>query len=205
MVPQSARKPPGLQPYWSAGWQIGGNVPWSVAWTGEQAFSLRQSEDFPGLVDLVQASNPGQGSPKFAQIHVTRHRLGMAQHYCHVCGKRTPRNDRYIFPVQSGGMVPVGGGHTRYVGNVPPVHLACARRAQALCPHLVGWFANPVAFPSEETRLMPRLDIVDGMEELATTLPRGVKTVFSCFRLYGPRFSHRIEKLRLASPGPETT
>ncbi len=180
------------------GWRIGCNVPWTVGWTGEQHFNLVESRDFPGLVDLVQLDKPGEGTPKFAQMHVGRHRLGMTQHHCHVCGRRTPRNDRYIFPVQSGGIMPViGASDPRYVGNVPPVHLACARRAQQLCPHLIDMYADPVAYPSEASELRPRLDVVEGMEDLAKTLPRGVKIVYSCVRLYGPRFSKQVEKIRL--------
>lgn len=182
------------------GWQIGETVPWTVGWTGEQRFDLQPSTDFPGLVDLLQISRPGQGTPKFAQMHVTRHRLGMARHLCHVCGRPTPRSDRYIFPVQSGGIVPVAGTTPRYVGNVPPVHLACARRAQALCPHLQAMAGEPVAFPAEETSLRPRLDIVEGMEDLARTLPAGLKIVFTCIRLYGPCFSRQVEKLRGSAP-----
>src|SRR4051812_21600275 len=30
-------------------WRIGQNVPWAVAWTGEQAFALRPSEAFAGM------------------------------------------------------------------------------------------------------------------------------------------------------------
>jgi hypothetical protein len=57
-------------------------------------------------------------------------------------------------------------------------------------------FADPVPFPSEETELRPRLDIVEGMEELAKTLPSNLKIIYSCFRLYGPRFTKQAEKLR---------
>ena len=178
------------------GWRIGENVPWSVGWTGEQTFSLKPSRDFPGKVDLVQVENQGEGTPKFAQMHVTRHRLGMTQHLCHVCGRKTLKNDRYIFPVQSGAILPVIGTTDRYVGNVPPVHLACAKKAQRLCPHLVSHFANPVAYPSEENLLKPRMDIVPGMEELAKTLPRNTRIVYGCIRLYGPRFTAQVAKLR---------
>ena len=176
-------------------WRVGDTVPWTVSWTAEQSFSLQDSTDFPGLVDLVQAQKPGQGTPKFAQLNITRQRLGMAAHLCHVCGRRTPRNDRWIFPVASGGLVPAGEAAIRYVGNVPPLHLACARRARLQCPHLSNELAEPVAFPSEETTLRPRLDVVEGLEELAKTLPRGLRIVYSCFRVYGPRFTSRVERL----------
>jgi hypothetical protein len=185
------------------GWQIGRNVPWTVGWSGEQKFSLADSTDFPGLLDLRQVERPGEGTPKFAQMHVTRLRLGMVGHLCHVCGRRTLKGDRYIFPVQSGGIVPVIGSATpRYVGNVPPVHLACARLAQKLCPHLVEHLGEPVPYPSEGSELRPRLDVVEGMEALAKTLPRGAKIVYSCIRLYGPRFSRQVERLRAAPANP---
>lgn len=151
----------------TAGWIIGKNVPWSVSWTDEQSYDLQLSADFPGLVDLVQIQRQGTGNPQFAALHITRHRMGMALHLCHVCSKPTPRRDRYIFPKESGGFVIMPDESTRYAGNVPPVHLSCARRAQQLCPHLSHAFAQPIAFPSEESRLIQRTDVVPGMEALA--------------------------------------
>jgi len=177
-------------------WSIGANVPWSVAWTGEQSFTLQVSKDFPGLMDLVQVQRPGDGSPKFAAQHVTRHRLGMVRHLCHVCGEPTLKHDRYIFPIQSGGFFALRDGSVRYAGNVPPVHLECAKRAKRLCPHLTSTFAQPIEYPFEHSKVMPRTDVVAGMEELAKALPRGPKVVFSCYRLYGSQFTRRVEKLR---------
>lgn len=182
-------------------WRIGENVPWSVAWTGEQSFDVQPSSDFPGRFDLIQAQRPGEGVPRFAAVHVTRQRGGMMEHLCHVCGRRTPRRDRYIFPVESGGFVTVGDGTMRYAGTVPPVHLACGRRARALCPHLGHSLAEPVPYPAEDSQVVPRPDIPDGMAELARTLPRGITVVFSCLRVYGPRFSRQVERLRKARGG----
>ncbi len=182
-------------------WVIGKNVPWSVSWTGEQSFDLQMSQEFPGRVEVVQVQRPGDGSPMFAAQHVMRHRMGIVDHLCHVCGRRTLRGDRYIFPVQSGGMVDIGESSPRYAGNVPPVHLACAKRAQRLCPHLSHSFAQPIAFPSEETIVLPRSDVVPGMEALAKTLPPSLNVVFTCVRLYGPRFSSRVGRLRQEHAG----
>ena len=162
-------------------------MPWTVSWTGEGSFDLAASSDFPGLVDLVQVERPGEGSPRFKALHVTRHRAGMARHLCHVCGRPTPRNDRYLLPVQSGGFVTVGDDPFRYAANVPPLHLTCARKAQRLCPHLGQATIPPVAYPNEESLLMPRRDIPEGMEELAKTLAPGLSVVFSCLRLFGTR------------------
>jgi len=186
------RAPPDTTPVW----RIGENVPWTVAWTGEERFNLAPSAHFPGLTDLVQAQCPGVGTPKFAAMHVTRHRMGMADHVCHVCGKPTLKRDRYIFPVQSGGFVIMPDESERYAGNVPPVHLRCAKRAQKLCPHLSHTYADPVPYPAEESRLMQRTDVIPGMEDIAKNLPKNLKIVFTCYRLYGPRFTAAARKLR---------
>jgi len=178
------------------GWVVGENVPWSVSWSEEQSYDIQLSQDFPGLVDLVQVERPGQGSPRFAALHITRHRLGMVRHLCHVCGKPTSPRDRYVFPKESGGFVIMPDESTRYAGNVPPVHLSCAKRAQKLCPHLRGAYAEPVAFPSEESRLIERTDVLPGMEAVARDLPRHFKVVFTCYRLFGPRFTKQVEWLR---------
>jgi hypothetical protein len=180
-------------------WQIGANVPWSVAWTGEQEFNIQMSDDFPGLLEVVQVQRQCVGSPKFAAQHVMRHRIGMAAHLCHVCGGPTPKRDRYIFPVQSGGFVTMPDGSPRYAGNVPPVHLKCARLGQQLCPHLSHTQGEPILYPAENSRLMPRTDVVPGMEALAQTLPSYLKVVYSCFRLYGPRFTGFVESRRQES------
>ena len=181
------------------GWRIGENVPWSVAWSAEQEFSLQMSDDFPGLLEVVQTELQGQGAPQFAAQHVSRHRAGMADHLCHVCGKRTSRRDRYLFPVQSGGFVTLPDDSIRYAGNVPPVHLKCAKIGKQLCPHLSHTQGEPVAYPSEDSRLMPRPDIVPGLEALARTMPPNVKIVYGCYRLYGPRFTRLVQRLRAES------
>lgn len=179
-------------------WRLRDSVPWTVSWTGEERFDFMDSQDFPGLVDLVQISRPGEGLPKFKALHVTRLRVGMARHICHVCGRPTPKNDRYLLPLQSGGFVSVEDDPFRYAANVPPLHLACTRKAQLLCPHLRKATIPPVAYPSEESQLVPRRDVVEGMEALAKTLPPNMPVVFSCCRLFGSRFSRKVLKLRQA-------
>jgi hypothetical protein len=176
-------------------WKIGENVPWTVSWTGEDSYDLFASPTFHGYVDLVQVQRPGDGAPRFAAVHITRQRLGLLGQLCHVCGRRTPARDRYIFPVESGGFVAVGNA-MRYAGTVPPVHLACGRRARQLCPHLSHVLAEPVAFPSEDGEVVPHPGIPAGMEALAKTLPPRLKIVFAYLRLYGSRFSCRVERMR---------
>ncbi len=174
-----------------------------MSWTGEQTFDLRPSRDFPGLTELVQEQKPGVGAPVFGFVHVTRQRLAMVGHLCHVCGRPTSRRDRWLFPVETGGFVTHTDGEIRYGGNVPPVHLACARKAQRLCPRLSNSDARPVAFPDDAGRLVQRTDVVPGMEALARTLPTGVEVVFSCYRLFGKDFTKRVQRLRLALQPPK--
>jgi ferredoxin len=177
-------------------WVVGETVPWSVAWSGEQGWALRPDPDFPGHVELVQQSAPGEGRPLFAINHVTRNRRGLIGHLCHVCGKPTKSWDRWLFPLHSGGWATLADGQEHYCGNVPPAHKACAERAARLCPHLSRHFAVPVRFPKDdEGRMIQRTDVVPGMEEVAARLPPGVPVVLSCYRLHGPKFSRLVRKL----------
>ncbi len=181
-------------------WTVGENVPWSVSWTAEDSYELSPSADFPGYADLVQVQRPGEGVPRFAAVHVTRQRLGVLGQLCHVCGRRTLKGDRYIFPVELGGFAAVGDG-MRYAGTVPPVHLACGKRARKLCPHLSHVLAEPVAYPSEESQVVPHPGVPAGMEALARTLPQGRPILYICLRVYGPRFSRQVERMRKARGG----
>jgi hypothetical protein len=167
-------------------------VPWSVAWSGEQSFWLQDSRDFPGMVELEQKQARGAGEPLFAAIHVTRQRRGLADLLCHVCGKPTARLDRYIFPAASGGLVTLRDGSQQYGLNVPPMHRACALRARRACPHLGKVDEPPLRCSSDEGRLIHRTDVVPGMEVIARTLPPGLEVVFSCYRLYGPDFTKKV-------------
>lgn len=181
-------KPAGL-------WQPGVSVPWTVSWSGENGFDLRPSVDFPGLLDLVQVENLGVGVPRFAMMNITRHRRAMVHQLCHVCGKPTARRDRYLFPALSGGMVTLDDGTRLYGCNVPPVHLACSRRAARLCPHLSGNQGVAVTYPSEAGRLVQRTDVLPGLEDLAAALPKRSDIVFGCYRLFGEAFTRKVERM----------
>lgn len=167
-------------------------VPWSVAWSGEQAFRVQPSRDFPGLLEIDQRHAPGAGEPLFAAIHVTRQRRGMVDLLCHVCGKPTAESDRYIFPTASGGLVTLHDGSQQYGCNVPPMHGACARRAASACPHLSKVREPPLRCTSDMGRLIHRTDVTPGMEALANSLPPTAEVVFSCYRLYGPEFTRTV-------------
>jgi hypothetical protein len=167
-----------------------------VAWTGEQAFRLQPSRDFPGKLELDQKQARGAGEPIFAAIHVTRQRRGMADLLCHVCGTPTAPGDRYIFPTASGGLVTLHDGGQQYGCNVPPMHRACADRARAVCPHLSRIDEPPLRCEADDGRLIERTDVTPGMEAIAAKLPKNVEVVLSCYRLYGPKFTRTVLKAR---------
>ena len=167
-------------------------VPWSVAWSGEQAFRLQPSSDFPGMVELDQKQAPGVGEPLFAAVHVTRQRRGIVDLLCHVCGEPTPPDDRYIFPVASGGLVTLHDGTQQYGCNVPPIHHACTARALEACPHLSRLSERPLRCSADDGRVIYRTDVTPGLEALAATLPQGQDVVFSCYRFYDPELTRQV-------------
>lgn len=167
-------------------------APWSVAWSGEQAFRLQPSRDFPGKLELDQKEAPGAGQPVFAAVHVTRQRRGMVDLLCHVCGAPTSAQDRCIFPTASGGLVTLHDGSRQYGCNVPPMHRACAERARSLCPHLSKIDEPPLACDADEGRLIARTDVTPGLEAIAAQLPKDADVVLSCYRLYGPAFTEKV-------------
>ncbi len=132
------------------------------------------------MMELDQKQAPGFGEPLFAAVHVTRQRRGMVDLLCHACGKPTPPQDRYIFPVASGGLVTLQDGSQQYGCNVPPIHYACTARALEACPHLSRLMERPLKCSPEEGRLIHRTDVTRGLEALAASLPPGQEVVFSC-------------------------
>jgi hypothetical protein len=178
-------------------WVVGENVPWSVAWTSEDSYSLAPDPDFRGLLEVVQSESLGVGTPRFAANHLGRNRRGLLHNLCHVCGGRTEGADRWLFPADSGGFVTMPDGSLLYAANVPPVHKACGERAARLCPHLSRRYARPVRFPADEdSRVFPRTDIRPGLEMVRALLPPGQLAVLGCFRLFGPRFSSAVAAMR---------
>ena len=156
------------------------------------AFGLRPSADFPGMTELVQQEAPGVGDPMFAVIHITRHRRSMIDLLCHVCGEPTAPEDRFIFPVASGGLVTLTDGTQQYGCNVSPLHRACASRARHDCPQLTRLGESPLRCPADEGRLIYRTDVTRGLEPIAQALPAGLEVIFSCYRLYDPAFTREV-------------
>jgi hypothetical protein len=179
-------------------WRIGENVPWVAAWTGEADFDIARSIDFPGRMELVQASRPGVGQPVLDGMHVMRQREGVTGHLCHVCGTPTPRRDRWLFPVVTGIFMPFRDGTERYASHLPPVHLACARRAQVLCPHLRTRYAQPVRYPDKDVDVLCETTAPPKMADIAAQLPPGMKVVYSYYRLHTAGFTRLVQRLRAA-------
>lgn len=178
------------------GRRIGADVPWSVAWSGEQAFRVQPSRDFPGMLELDQRQAPGEGEAIFAAVHVTRQRRGMVDHLCHICGRPTPPGDRWVFPTASGGFVTMTDGSVGWGCNVPPVHGACAKLAREACPHLSHLADDPLRCGADDGRLIPRTDVTPGLEAIAAEMPAGQAVVFSCYRLYGAAFTDEVRAAR---------
>ena len=176
-------------------WRIGENGPWVSPWSNELGFSLVASERFPDQLEVIQSLAPGFGTPMLKGMHLMRQRLGVAEHLCHVCGKPTTPGDRYLFPVVTGNFIASGAGHRRYASPMPPTHLACAQRAQRLCPHLRLAYAQPVLFPPDPGRLKYELPPPQGMEHAAVGMPVD-RAIFSYYRVHSPGFSRLVERLR---------
>ena len=171
-------------------------APWTVSWSGEQGFRFVPSHEVPGLLELDQKSEPGAGQPLFTFMHAVRHREAMAGQLCHVCGKPTSREDRYIFPTASGGLVEMGDGTRQYGCNVPAMHRACADRARRTCPHLQKIDEPPLKCGLDSGRVIPRTDITPGLEPMAREVPPGAQVVWSRYRLYGPAFTSKVIEAR---------
>jgi hypothetical protein len=180
----------------NAVWRIGETVPWVAPWSGESEFELAPSSSFPGRMELMQISRPGVGAPVLDGMHVVRQREGLVRRLCHVCGRPTARNDRWLFPTVTGHFTPLSDGSLRYASHLPPAHLACARRAQQLCPHLRAAGAQPVRFPDKPGEIACETNAPPKMAGIARTLPPGLKVIFSYYRVYEADFSRQVMRLR---------
>jgi hypothetical protein len=183
-------------------WRIGETVPWVAPWTGEGEFELAPSSNFPGRMELVQISCPGAGVPVLDGMHVMRQREGLVRHLCHVCGRPTPRHDRWLFPTVTGHFTPMKDGSLRYASHLPPTHLACARRAQLLCPHLRAAAAQPLRFPDKPGEIACETNAPPKMAEVARSLPPGIKVIFSYYRVHTAAFSRQVTRVRASEPAP---
>ena len=176
-------------------WTIGENIPWVVPWSGEEAFGFRQSSVFAGLLELTQVERPGEGRPTPIGMNIMRQRRGVIELRCHVCGEETPAEDRYLFPVVTGGFLKVPGG-ARYVSHLPPTHARCAERAQRLCPHLRSRYAKPVAFPRDKGFVAPERSVPENLQRIAADLAAPGPLVYGYYRVFGEGFTRVVRRLR---------
>ena len=61
-------------------------VPWTVSWTGEDAFRVDRCR-FSARLAICQADAPGVGKPLFGKPHWQRQRHAIAECRCDLCGK----------------------------------------------------------------------------------------------------------------------
>lgn len=177
-------------------WVIGRNVPWVAPWSGEFEFTLAASIWFPGQPEVVQKQAPGVGHPVLDGMHVIRQREGVVRHLCHLCGRPTPRHDRWLFPQSSGALVTLQDGRERFVSHVPPLHLDCARIAAEACPHLRRVVEEPLRFPAKDGEVVFNAEPPAHLQEIADTLPPGLKVAFAYARIHTAAFSREVARAR---------
>jgi len=126
--------------------QIGKDVPWNAAWSGEEQFEIRPCRYAGNRLAIWSPFKPGDGRPIFARPHQVRQRKSIREMRCTVCGGKTPENDRWWFPRGS-------WQEGWWMSTEAPVHLACADLAQHACPVLRKSGQTPIRFPGGESVL----------------------------------------------------
>ncbi len=130
--------------------QVGVDVPWVTAWTGEAILGVRPCTVVENRMALHQADRLGHGRPIYSQNHLNRQRRSVRYLLCPMCGGPTQSGDRWTqtaTPTAAGLLRARGMGHllpaatpdTQRVlnaGGIAPSHRACAERALQHCPHL---------------------------------------------------------------------
>jgi len=130
--------------------KVGVDVPWVVSWSAETPAGIGPCPTIDGQMAALQKWAPGSGEPLYAKNHLRRQRDSVRAMLCPMCGKITPRRDRWT---QTGRLVPTGVLRARGfaealpadlddarllldVGAIAPLHRACAEAAQRDCPDL---------------------------------------------------------------------
>lgn len=126
--------------------EIGRDVPWNAAWTGEDRYEIRPCRYANNALAIWSPFLPGKGKPLFAKPHMVRQRKSIKEMRCTVCGERTQVGDRWWFP---------RGAWTEgwFLSTEAPVHMACADLARQACPRLRKDGEDPIPFPGGETVL----------------------------------------------------
>jgi hypothetical protein len=128
-----------------------GLVPYITEWSGERypkprivargrwgigyAKERRGDRDHRGVLWTRVTAAPGDGRPRFRQVHPLRQRQAMRRLLCQVCGGPADRDERGVLWL-------LGEAHKGWAGSEvtgqPPVCLDCAVVASRACPHLRG-------------------------------------------------------------------
>lgn len=108
-------------------------VPWTVGWTGEEAFHVGRCH-YSRLPAICQASAPGVGKPTFGKPHWNRQRECIAECRCDLCG----RSIKTATKVSLSHARPVGhGAEGIAILQVEPLlHRGCAAESIKHCPSL---------------------------------------------------------------------
>ena len=104
-------------------------APWNAPWSSEAQYEIRPCKFVGGALAIWCPHSPGVGRPIFAKPHMVRQRQSIAMLICTVCGKPTPKDDRWWFAL----------GEYRenwFMTTEAPVHRVCAELALEVCPHL---------------------------------------------------------------------
>lgn len=132
--------------------EIGRDVPWVTAWSGEAILGFAPCPSVDGALAMQQDDRPGEGRPLYAQNHMIRQRLTVRGMLCPMCGQPTAAGDRWS---QTGRYITAGdvrerglgaalpadmgsGSRLLDAGAIAPLHRACADAALTRCPHLAG-------------------------------------------------------------------
>jgi hypothetical protein len=118
-------------------------IPWNASWTGEAEYEIRNCRWVSGKQAIWQRHAPGVGQPIFAKPHMVRQRRSIAEMRCTVCGERTAEDDRWWFRLGR-----IDEQSRTYMTTEAPVHLACAKHAQKVCPHLRSLGVDPEPMPT---------------------------------------------------------
>ena len=108
-------------------------VPWTVSWTGEDAFRVDRCR-FSARLAICQADAPGVGKPLFGKPHWQRQRHAIAECRCDLCGKPL----KLATKVSLSHARPVGhGADGLAILQVEPLlHRDCAAISMRYCPSL---------------------------------------------------------------------
>lgn len=125
-------------------------VPWTVGWSGEEAFSVAACPHAGGRLAICQSEAVGVGKPSFGKPHWRRQRQCIADCLCDLCGQSL----KVATKVSLSHARPVGhGAQGLAILQVEPLlHRACAAESMRYCPSLKRDIANGTLRVRQVTR-----------------------------------------------------